>query len=451
MGERDMKIAFVSQPFDYLGPPVQGGSLAIWTSQVAHRLARRHDVTIYSRRSPGHDPIQVHQGITYRRIDVRGDDNLARGAKLFERSLGYPRPKRPYFASALYYPGYVRKIARDLRERKVELIHLNNFAQQIPVIRRYNPTATIVIHMHCEWLTQLDYSVIDSHLSRADCIVGCSNYITERIRVRFPHYADRCCTVYNGAGEHHLQRPLAPAHSEEQTSAQPNGTGEGGNSHREKQVLFVGRVSPEKGVHVLLQAMHKVIARDPNVHLTIVGPFGEVPYEYIPLVSDEEKVAALGVFYKGRMRIGDYKAALDRLAAPIADHVTFAGGLPYDELAPIYQQADLLVNPSLSESFGMTLIEAMANDVPVVASRVGGMTEIVEEGVNGLLVASGDADALADAIYSLLENDTRRQAMAQRCRASVVERFTWDAVTQQVESLLRSAQPPLGSPVHVYA
>ena len=123
-------------------------------------------------------------------------------------------------------------------------------------------------------------------------------------------------------------------------------------------------------------------------------------------------------------------------------HVSFCGLVPYSQVVSYYQNADILVNPSLSESFGRSLIEAMSCCVPVVATRAGGMPDVVGDGKTGLLVESNDPDGLAGAILQLLSDDELRSSMGQAGRRRVLELFTWEKL---VENLSRNYEEILES------
>jgi glycosyltransferase involved in cell wall biosynthesis len=111
------------------------------------------------------------------------------------------------------------------------------------------------------------------------------------------------------------------------------------------------------------------------------------------------------------------------------------GFVPYAELPRLYRQARVLVNPALSEAFGMSLVEAMANRVAVVASRVGGMLEVVQHGQTGLLVEAENPQALCQAMLSLLQNPDRAREMATRGRQRAERLFDWDRIAEQTWSL----------------
>jgi glycosyltransferase involved in cell wall biosynthesis len=326
----------------------------------------------------------------------------------------------------MYYRKYIYDISRDLRSQNVDIAHIWNFSQFAPVVRAAKPNIKIVLHMQCEWLTQLEKKEIEERLKHVDMIIGCSDYITNKICERFPDFSDRGYTVLNGVDADHFREGPIDNSAHKRTERQDN----------IKRLLFVGRVAPEKGVHILVDSLQQVIEQHPQIALNIVGPLSNTPYEFIVMISDDEKVVNLAPLYRNGLRQIDYFAKLqERLSPQVARHVNFVGPVSHSELTHYYQTADLLINPSLSEAFGMTLVEAMASGVPVLASRVGGMTEIVDDGKTGLLVDAGDANGLAEAIIYLLEDYDLRLSMARAGRRRVLKYFTWDGIAARMLGL----------------
>jgi glycosyltransferase involved in cell wall biosynthesis len=353
------------------------------------------------------------------------EENISKGFKLGERLLGFPRPKRPLFSSSLFYANYISCVARDIRRRKCDIVHIFNYSQFVSVVRRHNPKVKIVLHMQCDWLAQLDYSMIEQHLREVDLIIGCSDHVTDAVRQRFPMFADRCCTIFNGCdfAEDDLETTNGAI------DVEPT----------EKRLLFVGRVSPEKGVHVLLKAFPKIIEHCPNTTLDIVGGVAGAPYEYMVLVSDDDKVRQLAVYYDKWLHQENYQAHLQEMVpAHLASRINFAGTVPHSQTSRYYRDTDILINPSLTEAFGMSLVEAMRYQKPVVATYVGGMKEVVDEGKTGLLVEADNPDALADAIISLLKNEDLCRAMGEAGRKRSLERFTWDRIAANLLNQYRA-------------
>ena len=406
-----MKIAFVSQPWNDVAPPVQSGSIAIWTYEVARRLARSCDVIVYAKRRRHQKKVETHEGVQYRHIPIGLDTGVQR---LLKPCFRFRSAQRPLFASPLYYLSYIRRIAADVQAQQCDIVHLFNFSQFAPLIRAFNPHVKIVLRMSCEWLTQLDRTLIERRLQDTDLIIGCSEYITAKIRKRFPHASTRCQTVYNGRDVHHFVQK-----SRDDVS-RLNG---------DKNLLFVGRVTPEKGVHVLLEAFQRVVAQYPKVQLTIVGPHDSTPREFVIALSNDPKVADLSAFYAER-----FSTYLHRQLAPsVAEKVHFTGSIPFLELVQHYQNADAFIFPSIwDEPSGNPPIEAMAAGIPVVSTCTGGTPEYVEHGKTGLLVEAGDVQQLTNAILSLLENEDLRQSMGEAARQRAVQYFSCERMAENL-------------------
>ncbi|HLW59429.1 MAG TPA: glycosyltransferase family 4 protein [bacterium] len=152
-----------------------------------------------------------------------------------------------------------------------------------------------------------------------------------------------------------------------------------------KVLLFVGRLIAEKGVDHLLDAMPRVLSRCPDARLVVVG-------------EGEERSRLM---QRGRdLHLGE--------------HVVFVGAQAHAEVIRYMRAADLFVLPSLVESFGIVLIEAMSCGLPIVASNIMGIPAVVEDGINGSLVTAGDAAALADGVVGALTDPAKSAGFAAR-------------------------------------
>ncbi len=141
------------------------------------------------------------------------------------------------------------------------------------------------------------------------------------------------------------------------------------------QVLFVGRLTAEKGASVLLHAFARLQDRFPKAELLLVGD-------------------------------GPEKQSLQELALTLGihDRVRFVGWVPHDELVPFYVKARVVVVPSLHESYGRVIVEAMSFGRPVLASDTEGARELIQHEQTGFIVTTGDMTAMADRIAYVLEN-----------------------------------------------
>lgn len=178
---------------------------------------------------------------------------------------------------------------------------------------------------------------------------------------------------------------------------------------REEPVVgYVGRLSPEKGLVTLLRALAELRER-------------RVPWRAL-LVGD-----------------GPERAALERLAARlgIADRVRFTGEVSHEEVPAHLQAFDVFAMPSTWEGFGVAAVEAQAMELPVVASGVHGIPDVVAHGETGLLVPPAQPLALADALESLLTDRDRRVEMGRAGRRLVERRYDWRENTARMERIYR--------------
>lgn len=174
--------------------------------------------------------------------------------------------------------------------------------------------------------------------------------------------------------------------------------------------LFVGRLEPhQKGLEPLVRSL-AILPRSVGFELRIIG--------------EDWGGAAL----------------VRRLASELGvdDRITLVGRVPRENLLREYAAADLLVMPSLFEPFGIVLLEAMASGLPVVASRVGGIPEVVVDGETGLLVEPGNASEIASAVLRLAESPGLRARMGARGRERA-RSYSWDVLVPRVLAVYREA------------
>ena len=189
----------VSQPFDGVLPPVQN-SIGIWTYEVSRRLVDRCDVTVFAKsasfvREAGHAAASEVGQVSYRFITALPDRLWNAASKRVDRLYGQTKP---FFASSLFHGDYAARIAAALRRSRFDVVHIHNFTGFVPIIRAANPRSKLVLHMNGEWLSQLDYGLMDDRIDKVDVVIGSSDHITRLVQARFPHHAEKCHTVYNG-------------------------------------------------------------------------------------------------------------------------------------------------------------------------------------------------------------------------------------------------------------
>lgn len=183
----------------------------------------------------------------------------------------------------------------------------------------------------------------------------------------------------------------------------------------DQMLLFVGRIEPLKGVDILIEALacmvhSPVFGKYPH-YLAIIGGDPDVPPEQ--MTAEMARLQALS-----------RELGLEEL-------VIFLGKRSQDSLPYYYSAADVLVMPSLYESFGMVALEAMACGTPVVASRVGGLAYLVQDGVTGFHVPDGNARALCDTLERLVQDETLRRRMGRQA-AEYARGYAWEKIAPRI-------------------
>jgi len=174
-----------------------------------------------------------------------------------------------------------------------------------------------------------------------------------------------------------------------------------------------GRVRAQKGTDVFVDAMCRLLPRYPDFTAVIVG---QVTAEQTPFANDLKK------------RIE---------AAGLQTRIVITGELPIEQVQRWYQRLTIYAFTSRNEGFGLTLIEAMAAGSALVAARAGAAELVVEDAVTGVLIPTGDADALVAAVEPLMRDVAAATAMGERGRERVLAKFSLDAEAAQIGEVYR--------------
>ncbi|MBP1692662.1 MAG: putative glycosyltransferase [Chloroflexi bacterium] len=185
----------------------------------------------------------------------------------------------------------------------------------------------------------------------------------------------------------------------------------------DKMLLFVGRIEPLKGIDTLIKALALMRQENVFVCLSVIG--GEVD-------GDEEEPNA---------EMSRLKSM--REDAGVGDLVTFLGKRSQHTLPYYYSAAEAVVVPSFYESFGMVALEAMACGTPVVASQVGGLAFLVQDGITGFTVPVDDPQALSNRLTELVKNPILRQTMSAQAVA-LAQNFGWDKIASRIVEVYTS-------------
>jgi phosphatidyl-myo-inositol alpha-mannosyltransferase len=298
------------------------------------------------------------------------------------------------FARVTTGPGLRRRIREILRRERIDLVHVHGGLN--PVLGLVAPeaagdldipvVATFHSWFHRSALCRIFRRPLQNRLDRHAGVIAVSQPVIEA----HARYFEADWRIIPNGVDTSFFRPL-----------RPNG------SHRdaEPELLFLGRLDPRNGLDTVLSAMPRVLARFPEVRLTVAGD-------------------------------GPLRPVYQRLAASFGRHVSFAGSVNGNRPA-FYSRADLYLCPTTKASFGITLLEAMACATPMVVSDITGFRELVSGGDEAVLVPRNDSDAWAEAIIALLENEGRRERMGAAGLAKAA-RFAWPHVAREVTAVYRA-------------
>jgi colanic acid/amylovoran biosynthesis glycosyltransferase len=299
--------------------------------------------------------------------------------RTFALALGHRAPGARGFLLALAHFAESVILASELRKRNVHHVH-NHFANSAATV---GLLATRMLGIGWSFtmhgISETDYPaglMLGRKIEVAD-FVACVSWFgrAQGMRLVAPEHWNKMLVVRCGL-------PLDRLPSREP------------QDRNERSLICVGRLSPEKGQAGLLQALGGLRASQPGVKLRLVGDGPERP-ELEKLVSELQ----------------------------LGDRVTFLGRLTETDTLAEIARSDILVLPSFMEGLPIVLMEAMALGVPVIASRVAGIPELVEDGRGGLLFAPSKWDELADCIRRLLTDQALYGSLAEHGKKKVADEF----------------------------
>ncbi|RPJ41258.1 MAG: glycosyltransferase family 1 protein, partial [Chloroflexi bacterium] len=400
-----MNIAMISYhtcPLAILGGKDTGG-MNVYVRELTRALGRRGvHVDVFTRSQDEHVPQILH--------------DLGYGNRVVHIPAGpeHPLPKKEL---AGYLPRFAEGIEKFARDRGIhyDLIHSHYWmsgiaAEQlrqrwsVPVVHMFhtlglmkNRVAQSAAEMEGDYRANGEAQV----LAMADRIIAAT--LAEESQLQFLYHADqsKIVVIPPGVDVSHFY-PIAP---DEAKCAI-------GVPEDESMLLFVGRIEPLKGVDTLIRAialMHQNgVARQFPHYLAVIG--GDPKVKTRAMNTEMARLQALS------RELG------------LEDLVLFLGKRSQQSLPYYYSAANVLIMPSHYESFGMVALEAMACGTPVVASQVGGLAFLIQDGVTGYVVPGGDPQALSDRLTELLSQPELRQKLGQQA-AAYAQDYSWEKIS----------------------
>ena len=290
----------------------------------------------------------------------------------------------------------VRELAGWLRHNEIDLVHAHMFRAEVIGTRAAVAagTAVIMATVHSSRVRSAeDIALLASLTPRMDRLIVPSTSIERKVRGE-GRDGVRYAIIPNGVDLSRFGTPRPPCRMRD----------EFGIPREAPLVGVVARLEPEKGHRYLVDAMPMILDAVPDAWLAIVGEGSQAD-------ALRAQAAALG--------------------PAVSRRVVFTGRR--DDVSALTADLTVATLPSIREAQGISILEAMARRRPVVASAVGGIPEVITDGVDGLLVPPADPAALAAAIGSLLVDPALRERIGEAGYRTVAERFSIDAQVKRIE------------------
>ena len=293
------------------------------------------------------------------------------------------------------YAVVAAQVAKEL-EGQFDVIHAHDWLTYFAGIAAKRVSGKpLVVHMHAtefdrsgENINTQTYAIERAGMHAADRVIAVSNLTRNIVINKYGVPADRVVTVHN-----------AVRFAEKDETLPERGV-------EDKIVTFLGRITYQKGPAYFVEAAAKVLKRVPNVRFVMAGS-GDMMNHVI------RRVARLG----------------------IADRFHFTGFLRGDDVHKMFQLSDVYVMPSVSEPFGISPLEAMRSNVPVIISKQSGVAEVLDYAVK---VDYWDVDAMADAIYGLITYPSLNKMFAEKGLEEVTH-LKWNNAAAKIKAVYQAA------------
>jgi len=298
-----------------------------------------------------------------------------------------------WYISNLVFPPYIKQVY-DQQPFDLLRAHSARFTGPACLWARqlYRLPVPVVVHHHHLDLDPLNSVIEQRVMAGADLIITDSEFSRQQLVKTLGIAPDKVSVIYCGISSDFVPQP------------RDVGLAAYWGLTDKQVVLCLGALKPRKNLSFLLEVFARVVARrGDNIRLVLVG---NGPEE----ARLRKRARALG----------------------IADLVVFTGYVAEADKVRYYNLADVFVQTSKLEGFGLVATEAMACGVPVVVSRVGSLPEVVMDGVTGYLCDPNDVEAFAVPIIQLLDNIELRQRMGKAAQTHVKQRFNWDVAAAHV-------------------
>jgi spore coat protein SA len=290
---------------------------------------------------------------------------------------------------------YIAAVMAYIKGKHYDWIQIDNRPRFVTPVRKGFPKTSISVFLHSLTFVSKTEST-RRHLAQTDKIIANSNSLQHELTSRFPSLQHKIKQVYLGVDSQQFRPPTTEQRYRSQKKYGVQGS---------FVFAFAGRIIPRKGIPILMDALSKIRKSAANVKLVIAG--------------------------RGQP---EYMASLRRKAHRLNLNAKFIGYKSHNQMHEVYWTADCLVCPSQKhEAFGLVNVEAMSTGIPVIASQIGGMKEIIQHGKNGLLVKDyKSVNALSASMLKLAQNKSYAHTLGKQARRDILDRFSWSKTAESL-------------------
>ncbi len=364
-------------------PPIRGGAIQQYIDAVMPYIQEKHDVTVFSIEDPNLPLVEDKGNTHFIRVNGKQKQN------------------------------YIHNIINHIKG-EYDLIHVFNRPKWVNLIAEAFPDAPISLSLHNEMFHPSKISKGDGErcIEKVRFITTVSRFISEETIKLYPQASPKITTVYSGVDIHRYQ----PVCSEEAMQIREQLKIKYGLSNK-KVVLFVGRLSPKKGAHILIKAIRDVLESHPNTALVLVGSK-----------------------WYGENQEDSYVRQVKQMSEELNADTILTGFLSPKEVIAHYYLADVFVCASQwREPLARVHYEAMAAGLPIITTDKGGNAEVVRGFGNGIVISEyNQPQAFADAITYLFDQPSTALEMGRTGRMLAEEKYSWERVASDLIGLFES-------------
>ena len=385
-----MRICMLTWEF----PPRIVGGIARHCLGLSKALAKLgHEVYVITLEFPGTPLFEDVDGVKVHRVLIE---------------LGHPN----FIIWTFIFNHFMeKKVAELSRSVKFDIIHIHDWlTAEAGISSKHFLNKSLVSTVHStevgrsQGLHNPDSFLIDGiewwMTYEAKRVIVCSNSVKWELESHFNLPHDKVTVIPNGVEISNFNLNINREEVKRRYGIKPN----------ERIVLFIGRLVPQKGVDTLIKAVPLILQRHRDAKILIAGDGWSRTYL-------EELAKSMG----------------------LGDHVRFLGFISDWELADLMVAADVLVVPSVYEPFGIVALEGMAAGTPVVATNIGGLSEIIEHDRTGVLVYPRNPESIAWGVNRVLSDHKYADWLVRNARKKVLEAYSWEEIAKRTVEVYESA------------